>query len=64
VSSKADSEGMYEDEFGNFTNKKREYLQEVIRDRNGEFQYLQNPLEYKRARKYANNKIWLIFSLL
>lgn len=37
VSSKAESQSQYEDEFGNFTNKKREYLQEVIRDRNGEF---------------------------
>ena len=37
--------------FERLTNKKKEYLQEHIEDRNGTFTYLQDPEEYKRARK-------------
>ena len=38
-------------QFQKLTNKKREYLEEAIVDRNGEYQYDQDPLEYKKARK-------------
>lgn len=42
----------YEDEdHDNLTNKKREYLQEAILDKTGVFSYLDDPREYKRARK-------------
>jgi hypothetical protein len=33
------------------TNKKIEYLNEQIMDKNGLFDYLMDPNEYKRARK-------------
>ena len=33
------------------TNKKKEYLQEAIADKNGVFNYVEDPIEYKRARK-------------
>jgi len=33
------------------TNKKKEYLQEEILDKNGKFRYLEDPIEYKKARK-------------
>lgn len=33
------------------TNKKMEYLEEEILDKNGKFSYLENPQEYKKARK-------------
>lgn len=33
------------------TNKKREYLEEAIQDKNGKFCYDQDPREYKKARK-------------
>ena len=35
----------------NLTNKKKEYLKEEILDKNGKFTYLQDPIEYKKARK-------------
>lgn len=35
----------------NLTNKKKEYLQQVILDKNGQFDYVHNPGEYKKARK-------------
>ena len=40
------------DQLGRLTNKKKEYLQEVIEDKNGVFNFLEDPDEYKRARKY------------
>ena len=33
------------------TNKKKEYLKESILDKNGQYSYLENPSEYKKARK-------------
>lgn len=33
------------------TNKKKEYLQEIIADKNGVFNYVEDPIEYKKARK-------------
>jgi hypothetical protein len=33
------------------TNKKKEYLEEVIEDKNGVFDYMNDPNEYKKARK-------------
>ena len=33
------------------TNKKREYLEEIINDKNGVFNYEEDPIEYKKARK-------------
>jgi len=35
----------------NLTNKKIEYLEEDILDKNGKFTYGANPREYKKARK-------------
>lgn len=37
--------------FTRLTNKKKEYLEEVIVDKNGAYQYEEDPNEYKRARK-------------
>lgn len=39
------------DELGRLTNKKREYLDQAIVDKNGEFLYDEDPQEYKKARK-------------
>jgi hypothetical protein len=33
------------------SNKKREYLEETIEDKNGRFAYDEDPNEYKKARK-------------
>lgn len=38
------------------TNKKREYLEEAIVDKNGEYLYEDDPLEYKKARKRMQNR--------
>ena len=39
------------DEFQRLSNKKREYLEETIEDKNGRFAYDEDPNEYKKARK-------------
>lgn len=44
---------MLDQSYMKLTNKKREYLQEEIHDKNGNFSYLVDPNEYKRARKYT-----------
>ena len=33
------------------TNKKKQYLQDAIIDKNGAYSYLEDPTEYKKARK-------------
>ena len=33
------------------TNKKKQYLQNAIHDKNGAYTYLNDPIEYKKARK-------------
>jgi len=33
------------------TNKKKQYLQDAIQDKNGAYSYLDDPIEYKKARK-------------
>ena len=33
-------------------NKKQTYQEEVIKDKNGEFKFVDDPVEYKKARKY------------
>ena len=38
------------------TSKKREYLQDSIVDKNGEYNYLEDPQEYKKARKRLQNR--------
>jgi len=38
------------------TNKKREYLEEAIQDKNGIFCYEEDPKEYKKARKRMQNR--------
>jgi len=38
------------------TNKKLEYLKEAILDKNGHYSYLENPVEYKKARKRLQNR--------
>ena len=49
-SKKRSEDGTYE-QLQKLTNKKKEYLQEVIEDKNGLFTYEEDPQEYKRARK-------------
>ena len=44
------------DQFGKLTNKKKEYLQEMINDKNGVFDYKRDPGEYKKARKRMQNR--------
>ena len=46
---------------GNFdinklTNKKKQYLQDAIIDKNGAYTYLEDPIEYKKARKRLQNR--------
>jgi hypothetical protein len=38
------------------TNKKKEYLQDAIHDKNGQYSYLEDPQEYKKARKRLQNR--------
>lgn len=38
------------------TNKKKQYLQDAIFDKNGEYTYLEDPVEYKKARKRLQNR--------
>jgi hypothetical protein len=33
------------------TNKKKQYLQDAIFDKNGAYSFLEDPIEYKKARK-------------
>jgi bZIP transcription factor len=42
--------------FQRLTNKKREYLEEAIEDKNGRFCYEEDPSEYKKARKRMQNR--------
>jgi len=44
------------DQIMRLTNKKREYLEEAIQDRNGKFCYDEDPREYKKARKRMQNR--------
>lgn len=41
---------------GKITGKKRQYISSQIVDKNGEYDYLQNPNEYKKARKRQQNR--------
>jgi hypothetical protein len=38
-------------DFLRLTNKKKQYLQDEIIDKNGQYSYLEDPIEYKKARK-------------
>ena len=38
------------------TNKKKQYLVDQIQDKNGTYSYLNNPVEYKKARKRLQNR--------
>ena len=38
------------------TNKKKQYLQDAIFDKNGAYTYLDDPVEYKKARKRLQNR--------
>lgn len=44
------------DKVGRLTNKKRQYLETAIIDKNGAYQYLDDPVEYKKARKRLQNR--------
>ncbi|TNV88205.1 hypothetical protein FGO68_gene9689 [Halteria grandinella] len=44
------------DQLARLTNKKREYLDQAIVDKNGEFNYEEDPQEYKKARKRLQNR--------
>lgn len=43
-------------EFAKLTSKKRQYLQDQIKDKNGVYSYLEDPEEYKKARKRLQNR--------
>ena len=45
------SQNIEESTFTKLTNKKKEYVSELIKDKNGLFNYLHDPNEYKKARK-------------
>ncbi|CDW72333.1 bzip transcription factor family protein [Stylonychia lemnae] len=51
-----DDSGDFDMSYEKLTNKKKEYLQEIIADRNGVFNYVKDPDEYKRARKRMQNR--------
>merc|ERR1712224_244752 len=38
------------------TNKKKQYLQDAIVDKNGAYSFLEDPVEYKKARKRLQNR--------
>jgi hypothetical protein len=38
-------------QYDKLTNKKRQYLENEIHDKNGAYSYLEDPTEYKKARK-------------
>ena len=38
-------------QFNKFTNKKQAYLEQIIKDKNGVYKYIDDPVEYKKARK-------------
>merc|ERR1712137_1102335 len=38
------------------TNKKKQYLQDAIIDKNGAYTFLGDPVEYKKARKRLQNR--------
>lgn len=38
------------------TNKKKQYLQDAIVDKNGAYSFLEDPIEYKKARKRLQNR--------
>eukprot|EP00347_Sterkiella_histriomuscorum_P023779 403333418 len=44
------------DQFNKLTNKKQKYMKEIIQDKNGTFTYVENPQEYKKARKRMQNR--------
>jgi len=38
------------------TSKKKQYLVDQIEDKNGSYSYLEDPIEYKKARKRLQNR--------
>jgi hypothetical protein len=51
-----DEDESFDEDMTNFdinklTNKKKQYLQDAIIDKNGAYTYLEDPIEYKKARK-------------
>jgi hypothetical protein len=43
-------------DFSRLTNKKKQYLQDAIVDKNGAYSFLEDPVEYKKARKRLQNR--------
>lgn len=43
-------------DLNNLTNKKKQYLMNEIIDKNGAYSYLNDPQEYKKARKRLQNR--------
>jgi hypothetical protein len=43
-------------DFSRLTNKKKQYLQDAIIDKNGAYSFLDDPVEYKKARKRLQNR--------
>lgn len=43
-------------DFSRLTNKKKQYLQDAIVDKNGAYSFLDDPVEYKKARKRLQNR--------
>jgi len=56
-----DEDESFDEDMTNFdinklTNKKKQYLQDAIIDKNGAYTYLEDPIEYKKARKRLQNR--------
>ena len=56
-----EEEDSFDEDMTNFdinklTNKKKQYLQDAIVDKNGAYTYLEDPVEYKKARKRLQNR--------
>jgi cell division protein FtsB len=56
VSESINEISMCSQQLGKLTNKKKQYLQDLIADKNGVFSYIDNPEEYKKARKRLQNR--------
>lgn len=46
-----DENDMTSYDLAKLTSKKKQYLQDAITDKNGAYTYLNDPIEYKKARK-------------
>lgn len=56
VEANNDCSAMNDINVARLTNKKKQYLQDAIFDKNGAYSYLEDPIEYKKARKRLQNR--------